>query len=254
MSARLVVVEVNEVSPRVFRWYADRAPRSTIARLVRNGLVETENHDVDERGLYPAQTWATLATGVPFEQHGVYWYADPKPARFPLYWQLAAEAGARVGIVGTLHSSPLAEQASNPNIVFALPDCFASDDAARPERYRRFQRLNVTLTRESGRVATTRVGLKDAFVLASTPSLGVRLRSISQLGSIAMGVLLRRTSRERVRSGQFILTADMFEHLARKHDPDLAVLFTNHVASVMHRYWYATFPDDFDRPLYDEAW
>jgi hypothetical protein len=46
----------------------------------------------------------------------------------------------------------------------------------------------------------------------------------------------------------------MFRRLVREHDPDLAVLFTNHVASAMHRYWYATFPDDWNETIYDAAW
>ena len=48
--------------------------------------------------------------------------------------------------------------------------------------------------------------------------------------------------------------ADVFDNLLKKHQPDLAVFFTNHVAAAMHRYWFAAFPQDWDTELYDEGW
>ena len=48
--------------------------------------------------------------------------------------------------------------------------------------------------------------------------------------------------------------ADQFSRLARRQDPQLAVLFANHVASAMHRYWPASFPDDWDDEIYDARW
>ena len=258
---RIIVLEANEVPPQLLRWYAGIRPDGALAGLVAaGGLIETENHDdLGGRELYPSQAWATLATGVPYERHGVYWYGDPKPADHPLYWQLAARAGRRVGIVGALHSSPFAEQAAEDGIVFALPDCFAPDPAARPARYRRFQQLNLAMTRGSGRVVRARLGLDDVVTLAGTARLGVRARTFGRLAALAAGVAVRRVPRERLRGAQFLLLSDMFLRLVRDEDPDLAVLFTNHVAAAMHRYWYATFPshwparDDGSTP-YDDAW
>jgi hypothetical protein len=255
---RLIVVESNEVPPRLFQWYAEQFPASAIARLVDEGALRTTaNHDLPdlgERELYPSQTWATFATGVPYAHHGVYWYGDPKPAAYPLYWQLAARAGKRVGIVGALHSSPLAEQASDPNIVFAIPDCFAADDATTPGRYRSFQRLNLAMTRRSGRVVAAKPGVRDLVAFAGAARLGVRPRTYTGLAQLGLGVVTKRVPRERLRAAQFAMQADIFEALTWKHDPDLAVMFTNHVASMMHRYWYATFPGDWPEPVYDDAW
>jgi hypothetical protein len=255
---RIIVLEANEVPPRIFRWYAERHPDSAIAGLVAGGgLTETENHDLSDLGgreLYPSQAWATLATGVPFSDHGVYWYGDPKPAEFPLYWQLAARAGKRVGIVGTLHSSPLDRQAGDPNVVFAIPDCFATDSATHPARYRSFQRLNLAMTRGSGRVVAAKPGLRDLATLATSWRLGVRPRSYVDLARLGFAVGTRRAPKERLRAAQFVLQSDIFLSLVRRHDPDVAVLFTNHVASMMHRYWYALFPQEWPDVLYDEAW
>jgi hypothetical protein len=216
--------------------------------------VTHDQPDLGDRELYPSQTWATLATGVPYRDHGVYWYGDPKPEEHPTYWQLAARAGRTVGIVGTLHSSPLREQANDPNIVFAIPDCFAADADTTPRRLRGFQRLNLAMTRGSGRVVSVRPGLRDLATLATSWRIGVKGRSLTTLGKLAAGVATKRVPRERLRAAQFVMQADIFQTLVWEHDPDLAVLFTNHVASMMHRYWYATFPGDWPEAVYDDAW
>jgi len=259
MSGRgLVVIEANEIPPRVIRWYADQNPDSAFAGLLGEGtFIETVNRDepdLEGRELYPSQAWATVGTGVGFAQHQVYWYGDPKPSQFPFYWQLAAHGGKRVGIVGTLHSSPFAERAADGNIVFAIPDCFAQDAGTRPARYRRFQNVNLSMTRGSGRVVSARPSARDLITLATTPSLGVRVQSLVEMSKLVSGVATRRVPRERVRAAQFLLLRDMFRHLVRAHDPDLAVFFTNHVAAAMHRYWFALFPNDWDQPMYDAEW
>jgi hypothetical protein len=46
----------------------------------------------------------------------------------------------------------------------------------------------------------------------------------------------------------------MFLHLFQKHQPDVAITFTNHVAGNMHRYWYALFPEDYETTVYDNRW
>lgn len=253
---RVVVVEANEIPPRVLRWYTDLNPHSAIARLVRSGrLHETVNtDDLGTRDLYPSQTWATLGTGVSFAEHGVYWYGDPKPATAPLYWQLAAAAGRRVGIVGALHSSPLDEQCADPNVVFAIPDCFAVDADTRPEKYRKLQELNLHMTAANGRTSSGRPRPVDALTMATSPRLGVRPTTLAWLARLMTEVAAGKVSRERLRCAQFALFADVFLRLCKEHDPDLAVVFTNHVASNMHRYWYASFPGDWDRPHYDAEW
>ena len=46
----------------------------------------------------------------------------------------------------------------------------------------------------------------------------------------------------------------MFLKQLQKHEPDLSILFTNHVAANMHRYWYGLFDSDWDYKLYDNNW
>jgi hypothetical protein len=99
-----------------------------------------------------------------------------------------------------------------------------------------------------------RPGPRDFATLAMSWRLGVRPRSLTTIAQLALGAITKRVPRERLRAAQFLMQADIFQALTWKHDPDLAVLFTNHVASMMHRYWYAAFPGDWAGAVYDQAW
>lgn len=253
---RLVVVEANEVPLRVVEDLATRGRAPFFSKLLDGGtLIETEVDEVIPRELYPSQTWASLNTGVPWAQHGVYWYGDRKPTEYPLYWQIAARSGRSVGLVNTLHSSPLAEQCAEGDFDFVIPDCFAADDATLPASYRTFQRANLSLTAANSRRVGGRPETSDLFRLAvSLPRLGARTSTLAALTRLVTGVARNRIPRERIRQAQFLLQRDMFDKLLRKRQPDLAVMFTNHVAAAMHRYWYALYPEDFGREHYAPDW
>ncbi len=254
--AGLVVLEVNELPRRVVEWWGATKPSSPLFQLAQRAtFAETVLSETLPRDLYPSQSWASLGTGVPWEKHGVFWYGDPKPAEYPFYWQAAALAGRTVGVVGVLHSSPLSVQCATDEFLFVVPDPFAGDADVRPSQLTRFQELNLKLTRDSSRVASVRVGPGDLAALARLPLDGLRPSTAAQLGAIAGQVAAGRWNAERLRIGQSLLLADVFAKQYKIHRPDLAVVFTNHVASMMHRYWAATFPDDWpDGSPYDAQW
>lgn len=252
---RLVVLEVNEIPLRLLRWYADLRPGSTLAELLATAAIgRTEVREDLVKELYPSQTWASMAMGVPYAKHGVYWYGDPKPAEFPLYWQAAAEHRS-VGIVGTLHSSPLNEQCAAAGMVFAVPDAFAPDPSTLPPSVEGLQSFNLSMTRRNARAVRSRRPSTSLLPgAAAALRSGIRIDTATRLGALVGGVATGRTARERLRTGQFVLMGDVFERLARRTDPDLAVNFTNHVAAAMHRYWYASFPGDWSDKLYGDDW
>jgi len=205
--------------------------------------------------LYPSQSWASVGMGVPWKDHGVFWYGDEKPKRYPFYWQAAAAAGQSVGLVGVLHSSPMQQQCGDPQFRFVLPDSFAGDEAARPADLEAIQAFNLRLSRQSARVASVRPGIADLGGAVSLARHGVRLSTWSALGTLAAQVARRKWNRERLRVGQSLLLADVFENQIRRHDPDLSVLFINHLASAMHRYWASTFPEDWNGSApYGDDW
>ncbi|NNF54363.1 MAG: hypothetical protein HKN03_07965 [Acidimicrobiales bacterium] len=254
---RLVVLETNEIPLRIFRWYAANHPESAIAELLSSGAVtESIIHDeVGEKELYPSQTWATLATGVPLEKHKVYWYADPKPDEFPLYWELAAAANRTVGVVGTLHSSPIGSKSALPGLRFCVPDVFAATAETIPSRLERLQSFSLDMANANSRAVTSRRPVAQYLRgLGAALAAGVRPTTFARLGRLAGLVAIGRVPAERLRTAHSILMADVFERLLNEHDPDLSVFFTNHVAAAMHRYWFAAFPEDWDDEIYDHEW
>jgi hypothetical protein len=80
------------------------------------------------------------------------------------------------------------------------------------------------------------------------------VRTMFEGANLVYKIMRKRANRERLRNLQFPLIADMFLHLFHKHQPDVAITFTNHVAGNMHRYWYALFPEDYETKVYDNRW
>ncbi len=242
---RIIVLEVNELPKRVLDWWAERSPASATAQLLASGsLTETILDDDLPRDLYPSQSWASIGTGAPYAEHGVFWYGDPKPASHPFYWQAAADAGKSVGLFSVLHTSPRAELAAGPNYAFVVPDLFGDDASTVPSKLQPIQELNLRMTRQSARVASVRPGLADIGGAAAFARNGVKPSTWAEVTMLAAQVARGAWNKERLRVAQSLLAADVFERQVIETDPDLAVVFTNHVASFMHRYWAATFPGD----------
>lgn len=252
---KVIVLEANEVPLRIFRRYAELHPGSAIARMLDKGIAtETIADDVASDFLYPSQTWASLNSGASYDSHKIHWYNDAKPGDFPMYWRRLADAGRPIGLVGSLHAAPLSSF-DNSNIQFLIPDCFAEDSSVKPAYFEAFQRFNLRASAGSARVAQVSAPARELLACAaSMPRLGIRASSVLTSVATVTGALSGRINRERIRNLQFVLFADIFEGLVRKHDPDLAILFTNHVAANMHRYWYALFPEDYRERVYDDDW
>ncbi len=106
---KLVVVEANEIPPRIFEAFASRYSNSVIARILKEeafGAILAD--DVPKEVLYPSQTWASMNTGLPFQKHQVHWYNDAKNFD-SFYWHHAARNGKTTVLINTLHSSPVEE-------------------------------------------------------------------------------------------------------------------------------------------------
>jgi hypothetical protein len=256
MPQKLIILEINEVSLRIFRHYIKKNPNSAIKSLLEQSMVlETVVNDVDIQFLYPSQTWASFNTGAAYNQHKIHWYNDPKTSDFPMYWKTIAETGYSVGLVNTLHSSPADKFIDLGNYKFLVPDCFAENEFASPAYYKSFQALNLKATSLNSRVTTLRLPLaKLILTLMNLPKYGITYKTIFNAVNLLFNILTKKVLKERLRGLQFPIIADIFIHQLRKQIPDLSILFTNHVAANMHRYWYALFPDDYLEKAYDYEW
>ncbi|MBE9047132.1 hypothetical protein IQ255_22485 [Pleurocapsales cyanobacterium LEGE 10410] len=256
MNCKAVVIEINEVPLKVLEHYQKLHPNSNIARLLRESLIlKTEAKDVAEDFLYPSQTWGSLNTGVAYEQHKIHWYNDPKPEQYPLYWKIVADSGLNVGSINTLHSSPADSYINQSNYKFVIPDCFANNNLTKPELYQDFQALNTNATSENGRATTMKFPRQKALAtLVKSPVLGIKPKTLLDAASLVARIKAGKVNKERLRNLQFTLLADIFLKQLKLQDVDLAILFTNHIAANMHRYWYGLFPEEYSLQLYDRTW
>jgi hypothetical protein len=256
MPQKLIIFELNEVPLRLLHHYAKLKPSSSTAYLLENSLtIKTLANDVDVEDLYPSQTWASLNTGAAYQNHQVHWYNDPKPDDYPMYWKMIADSQLSVGLVNTLHSSPASRFINNGNYKFVIPDCFSPDNFTVPSYYQNFQALNLKATNSNSRVTTLEIPVKE--LIGSVPYLhkfGITAKTIFDGAGLLANIFTKKVPKERLRSLQFPLLADIFLHQIKQGCPDLSILFTNHVAANMHRYWYALFPADYSDKLYDSTW
>lgn len=241
----VILYELNEVPWRVIDWYTARRPRSELAGILPRAATFT-TLTRDEGELHPWCTWPTLHRGVYSTKHNIRFINQDKQCadQYPPIWETAALAGRAVGVFGSLQSYPVP---ATPAYAFYVPDTFAPGPETYPPRYTPFQHFNLRQTRADGAVAQD-ISLDGSVVrdLIAFPSMGVRPRTF---GALAYQLLREKFSpSHKVRRPllQPVLAFDVFVHAFQRHRPEFCTFFTNHVASVMHRYWKYTFPEDFD--------
>lgn len=252
---RFVLFELNEVPTRVVSHYAARHPASAFAKILRQGS-QWETFTPDEGHLSPWITWPTLHRGVPSAKHQIRALGQDVSEvdrRYPPVWALLTSAGRRVGLFGSLHSYPAPANADSYD--FFVPDTFAASPETVPAELSAFQQFNLTMVDRSGRNVSSRVPAKEtAAFLKSAMGTGLRAGTVAKA---ARQVAVERLVRDRVgrrRTIQSLIAFDLFLTQLTKKRPDAAFFFTNHVASSMHRYWPATFTEDYRQTKWSEAW
>ncbi|MES2135436.1 MAG: hypothetical protein V4502_00060 [Pseudomonadota bacterium] len=252
---RFVLFELNEVPLRVVRHYADRHPGSAFARLLAKGQ-RWDTVTPDKGHLSPWITWPTLHRGVSSEQHHIVALGQDVAevnSHYPPVWTLLAAAGRRVGMFGSLHSYPPPADLSQYD--FYVPDTFAAGPEAKPAELSAFQRFNLQMVDRSGRNVSTDLPVKDAlsFLTSALPA-GVRGGTLAKIARQVASERIWRDRAARRRTIQSLLAFDLFLAQLGSKRPDAAFFFTNHVASAMHRYWPATFVDDYHATKWSDEW
>lgn len=247
MAKKIIFYELNEVPQKVLKRYVGSHPGSAFAELLKTSvLYETLTPDVGH--LSPWITWPTLHRGVNNLKHKISDFGqkiEQTNINYPNYFDIVAKNGSKVGVFGSLHTLPLPDNLNN--YCFYVPDTFSDRPDTHPVMYQNFQSLNLYMTRQSGRNVTKGVPFKEAisFLKDSVP-LGISLITFKKILFQFLGEILDKSKIVRRRTTQAQIAFDLFYKSLAKDKPDLAVFFTNHVASSMHRYWPACFPNDYE--------
>jgi len=255
MKNKIILFELNEVPYRVLDAFVGWRPHSTLARILPF-CRQHETYSEDVSSLSPWRTWPTLHRGVIDAKHLIHDFGQDLSAvdeEFPPIWKLLTRSGVRTGVCGSLHTYPMPDDLEG--YAFFLPDTFAAGSECFPETLSTFQEFNLRMARESARNVSKKIPWLTALrFLAAAPGLGLKMGTISDVGQQLVSERLAEWKKTRRRTYQSVLAFDVFMKQLETNRPDFSTFFTNHVASSMHRYWAATFPDDYESFGFDEKW
>jgi hypothetical protein len=157
------------------------------------------------------------------------------------------------GVCGSLHSYPMPQDLNG--YAFYLPDTFAAGSECFPNDLSIYQEFNLRMARESARNVSKKVPWRSALqFLAKSPELGLRFRTFLDIGKQLVSERVKSWKKIRRRTYQSVLAFDVFMKQLQKTQPAFSTFFTNHVASSMHRYWAAAFPEEYQVMGYDQQW
>ncbi len=255
MQKKIILFELNEVPFQVLNHYCSHHPQSAFARLLPQ-CFQYETYTEDVGHLSPWITWSSLHRGVNNEKHFIYDFGQDLTEInqvYPPVWELLASQGIKVGIFASLHTYPLPENLEN--YAFYLPDMFASGSECSPRQLEHFQEFNLQMSRGSARNVSSKISWLSALrFLRSLPDLGIRASTAFDISQHLINERLEKWKIIRRRTYQTVLAFDIFMNQMEKTKPAFATFFTNHVASSMHRYWAAAFPEDYDDFQVDQTW
>ncbi|WP_209349132.1 alkaline phosphatase family protein [Pontixanthobacter sp. CEM42] len=254
-AAKTIFYELNEVPKRIFEHFAAMDGFDGLKRLqahARKYVTVAE----DTGHLSPWITWPTLHRGISNEEHEISDFGmdlSHVDREFPSIWRLLQRGGKKVGMFGSLHSYPLPEEVED--YAFYVPDTFAAGPECFPADFEAFQKFNLSMVQQNALNVNNKLPLLGAAeFLAKAPGLGL---SGATVGKVAKQLASERVNKDRVvrrRTTQGQIAFDFFINAVRKNRPDAAFYFTNHVASSMHRYWPALFPQDYEQGRFAPEW
>jgi len=232
---QVVLYELNEVPWEIIDLFIAQRPSSNVASLVHGGRCQTTRNE-DPNHLSPWRTWPTFHKARYSDHHNCFELGqDPSTFRGLNLWDVAEEEGLKVGLFGVLQSWPPRPFANGG---FYVPDTFSPTPEAEPASLRRFQGFNLDMTRRMA--FSPDVRLHPGRILLA--GVDIALKGLTPWsGWWAARQLLRERRDERYKACRSIVQVlpsfDLYWRLHRRHDPDLSIFFTNHVAGMMHRFW-----------------
>lgn len=253
--SKIILFELNEVPLKIVDYYINMRPNSWLANNY-DRLKKFETYTENGGHLSPWNTWPTLHRGVTNEKHFISDFNQnltEVDKEFPSIWRILAENKIKTGVFGSLHSYPPPEKQGHYS--FYVPDVFAAGKECFPKNVELFQDINLKLSRKSSRNVDSSIPYKDMIKLfGKVGSLGFQFGTMKDIGSQLLQERKDKWKSVRRRTFQTILSFDVFYKLLVKQQPDFVSFFTNHVASSQHRYWAATFPNEYKNLQYDKDW
>lgn len=257
-SSKIIFFEVNEIPWTIINRYIYRNPQSALARIVRGGVNYRCAYDETISDLSPWRTWPTVHRGVRESLHKIRDLGQVRPSAidqpYPPIWQTLLDEGKSVGIFGSLHSATTCKKQLS-SYAFYVPDTFSDSYFSNPSDLEALLRLNHLMVQESKLNVSRNLPFKQLpRAILSLFKNNISPSALWQVLEQLCVEFIKKERKVRRRSLQSILFFDLYFSLLKSTRPDFSTFFTNHVASTLHRYWAATFPDDVVNGRVEEKW
>jgi hypothetical protein len=247
--AKVLLLEFNEICPPLLRRWMDQGKLPNFTALYNSSQIFTSIADVSEpEYLEPWIQWCSIHTGLPYDEHKVFYLTDGPKADDSDVWRRLAGLGKSVMNCGSMNARALAG-----TDVFYLPDPWCNNEPAWPTEVEIFKTVMAKLVQESTRGVA--LGVKEwvpftTFLLRHGLAADTIRAILAQLGS-------ERLSHADVKWRRVALADrlqfDLFRHYYRRMRPDFATFFINSTAHLQHAYWRHMDPDAFPlKPAKDE--
>tara|TARA_Y100001968_G_scaffold307221_2_gene324821 strand:- start:3534 stop:4898 length:1365 start_codon:yes stop_codon:yes gene_type:complete len=251
---QIILYELNEVPDIIFSRFREKSNK--FGRLI-DKFTYYKTISLDNVPLSPWITWSTVHRGVTYEKHQIKNLGQDIRSQnelYPLVWTDLKNKEFDVGVYGSMHSNVL--PLNYKDYKFYVPDPFSDHSKCEPETLEPIQDFQLKLTRQSSRNVkrsfSNELSLKLVFGLLKS---GIKLKTYLKLIKQLIHEKIDKFKTNRRRVFQSILNFDIYYSLLKLHSPDFSCFFTNHVASAMHRYWEASYPEDFKgNNKQDETW
>ena len=241
---QIIFYELNEVPDNVFQRYRKKSKRFNYL-LNKFSIYKTKS--LDKCILSPWITWPTVHRGVRYEVHNIKNLGQnvtTQNEKYPPLWMELKNRGYKVGVYGSLHSNQLPKDYKEYS--FYVPDPFSDHSKCEPKFLEPIQDFQLKLTRASSRnVERSFVKKLSLRLFFSFLKSGITLRTYIKLIKQLLHEKFDNAKVSRRRISQTIMNFDIYFSLLKSSSPDFSSFFTNHVASSMHRYWEAAYPEDF---------
>lgn len=235
------MLEFNEICPTLLNRWMREGKLPNFSALYNSSQVFTSMADVsDPDYLEPWIQWYSIHTGLPYDEHKVFYLTDGPKADHPDIWRRLSGLGKSVMNCSSMNARALAGAD-----VFYLPDPWCSNEPAWPGEVEVFKTVMAKLVQESTRGVALGIGEWLPFLtfLLRHGLAADTVRAIlAQLGSERLSQSDLKWRRVALADR---LQFDLFRHYYRKLHPDFATFFINSTAHLQHAYWRHMDPDAF---------
>jgi hypothetical protein len=233
---RLMLVELNEFDPEMLRAGAARLGLRNIQRMLALSHAWTTTDDeVEHHGLDPWVQWVGIHSGVPTSVHGIRRLGETHVQRRAQLWNAVAQLGYTWGVWGVMN----APRGDQRGCAFFMPDPWSFDERAFPEPLNdvlEFPRYVSKNYLDLNKRAVFALALRFVRYFVRPENVGIGLRFAAD------SVRLVARSRAPIDVHTFTtlidyLSAMVFIRLRKRTEPNLSVIFLNHIAHLQHYYW-----------------